>query len=288
MEEEQSNKTIYKGRPNYLTPMAIVMAGVLISIGLVVKDNPQIFGSKFAKETEKSATGAQVAQPTAQPKPLKPFYLDVEEAGGPTLGDASAPVTIIEISDYECPYCKMHAIQGAGPQIEEKYIKTGKARLIFRDFPLSFHNPAATTDAEIAECVRAQGGDSAYFKFHKLLFENTKGNGGGIEDSTMYQLATQAGVNSALVKTCYSNGTKKQAVQDDINQISEYGTALENELQNRVSKGEEDSRWVGKFGLGTPAFFIGKTSPNGKIKGEFVSGARPFSDFATIIEKYLK
>jgi len=270
-----------------LTPLAILLSGILIAVGIVVKDNPHILGEKYAKP-------AQVAQPQTPtptpdtPKALSPFILDVETAGGPVMGNANAPVTLIEISDYECPYCKAHAVSRAGPQIKANYIDTGKVKLVFRDFPLSFHDPVATKEAELAECVRAQLGDTGYFKFHDKLFENTLGNGKGIEDKTLYDLVSQVGANSQTAKACLDGKQKSEEVKKDVAQIGEYGEKLYQILSERVAKGEEDRYWLDRFGLGTPSFFIGKSTSDGKIQGEFLSGAQDFTTFKQVIEKYLK
>lgn len=99
--------------------------------------------------------------------------------GRPLLGDKNAPVTMIEFSDYECPFCKRY-FQQTFSQIKKDYIDTGKVKLIYRNLPLSFHDPAATTEALAAYCTRDQGGDKVYFQYHDLLFENTKSNGSGV------------------------------------------------------------------------------------------------------------
>src|SRR3989344_4465459 len=70
-------------------------------------------------------------------------------------GDKDAPVTIVEWSDFECPFCARFFEQTL-PSIEEEYIKTGKVKLIYRDFPLSFHTNAQKA-AEAAECAGEQG-----------------------------------------------------------------------------------------------------------------------------------
>ncbi|MBI2463438.1 thioredoxin domain-containing protein [Candidatus Peregrinibacteria bacterium] len=82
------------------------------------------------------------------------------------LGDINAPITMIEWSDYQCPYCARFFNQTL-PKIEENYIKTGKVKLIYRDFPLDIHKFAEKA-AEAAECAGDQG---KYFEYHNALFE---------------------------------------------------------------------------------------------------------------------
>jgi protein-disulfide isomerase len=97
----------------------------------------------------------------------------------PVKGNADAPITIIEFSDYECPFCQRH-FNSTYPQIVSEYLDTGKAKLVFRDLPLSFHDPVATQAAVAANCAREQGGDEAYFKFHDEYYSRTKANGQGL------------------------------------------------------------------------------------------------------------
>ena len=109
---------------------------------------------------------AAVAQPPAVTKGVASVDDDA------VLGDKNAPVTIIEFSDYECPFCKRHFDQ-THPELVKKYIDTGKAKLVFRDFPLSFHEPMASKEAIAANCARAQGGDKKYFEFHdEIILDN--------------------------------------------------------------------------------------------------------------------
>lgn len=81
-------------------------------------------------------------------------------------GDKNAPITIVEYSDFECPYCERF-VSDAYKQLDEKYIKTGKVKLVFKDFPLSFH-PQAPKAAEAARCAGEQG---KFWEMHDKLFE---------------------------------------------------------------------------------------------------------------------
>src|SRR5258708_4492716 len=101
-------------------------------------------------------------------------------SGAPVLGQANAPITILEFSDYECPFCKRH-FQQTAPQIQTDYINTGKVKLVYRNFiAVDAHNPAATIEANAAECSREQGGDATYFKYHDALYTKSQSNGKGI------------------------------------------------------------------------------------------------------------
>ena len=98
----------------------------------------------------------------------------------PILGDKNkAKVAIVEFSDYECPFCqKFH--NDTFDQLVENYIDNGKVIYVYRDFPLSFHEPKASEAAAAANCVKEVAGDEKYFEFSKLYYERTKSNGEGL------------------------------------------------------------------------------------------------------------
>ena len=122
-------------------------------------------------------------------------------------GDPSAPVTIVEFSDYECPFCGRFYSETLG-QIESKYIDTGKVKLIYKDFPLSFH-PQAQKAAESAECAGEQG---KYYEMHDLLFE--QGVQGGVAGFKQY--ARQIGLNTARFDACLDSGQMASEIQADM------------------------------------------------------------------------
>lgn len=86
----------------------------------------------------------------------------------PPLGRADAKVTLIEFSDYECPFCERHFTQ-TEPQIKKDYIDSGKVKFYYRDFPLSSIHPGAQKAAEAARCANDQG---KYWEYHDLVFSN--------------------------------------------------------------------------------------------------------------------
>ena len=142
-------------------------------------------------------------------------------------GDKNAPVTIVEFSDYECPFCARFYTQTLS-QIDEQYIKTGKVNLVYRDYPLGFHQQAQKA-AEAAECAGEQG---KYFDMHDKLFE--EGVVGGI--ASYKQFAGQMGLDQGKFDECLDSGAMAEEVQKDLADGSKYGVQ------------------------GTPAFFV-----NGKL-----------------------
>lgn len=194
---------------------------------------------------------ARFTQPIQQSPPL------VTADNDPVLGDPNAPITIIEFSDYQCPFCRKF-YSDTFEQLKKNYLDTGKAKLVFRDFPLTIH-PAAQSAAEAAECVRAQGGDTAYWDMHNTLFEEQNKQDSGDAhgrvtktiDFTQQDLITWAATLGYDIEGCLKTGAFTREVQRDIRD----GTAA----------GVVDA----------PTFFI---------NGQFIAGAQPFSTFQQALE----
>jgi len=135
-------------------------------------------------------------------------FVSASEDDDPFLGDEDAPVTIIEFSDYQCPFCKRFWSETL-PLIKSEYIDTGKVKLVYRDFPLTRIHSQAQGAAEAAECVRKQGGDGAYFEYHDKLFENQQ----LLSDSNFKLWATELGYN---IDECLDSGEFTSEVLKDI------------------------------------------------------------------------
>ena len=138
-------------------------------------------------------------------------------------GDKNAPVTIIEFSDYECPFCTRFYTQTL-VQIQKEYIDTGKVKFVYRDFPLGFHQNAQKA-AEAAECA---GEQDKYFELHDKLFDN--GVAGGV--ASFKQFAGQIGLNQGDFDNCLDSGKMASEVKKDFQDGQSYGVS------------------------GTPAFFV--------------------------------
>lgn len=241
---------------------AIISFSILISGGVI-----QIKGVTPTSATTPGVTAQASTIPTKQaavPQPTddtSPMQVGLDD--DPVLGDKNAPVTLVEFSDYECPFCKRHFDQ-TFPDLKKDYIDTGKVKLVYRDFPLSFHDPMATTEAIAANCAREQGGDATYFKFHDEMFKRTTSNGTGLSKDKIYTIATDLGLNTDNLKSCVESEKYKDEVTKDIADGSAAGVS------------------------GTPGFFIGKSSTTGKISGTPLVGAQPYAAFKTIIDQQLK
>jgi len=98
----------------------------------------------------------------------------------PYLGDKDkVKVALVEFSDFECPFCqRFHG--DTFDQIISDYVDSGEIIYVYRDFPLSFHEPKASEAASAANCVQKVAGNEKYFEFSKLYYERTKSNGEGL------------------------------------------------------------------------------------------------------------
>lgn len=199
-------------------------------------------------------------QPTDN-QPTGPVKVSMDDDA--VLGSASAPVTMIEFSDYECPFCKRHFME-VFPEIKKNYIDTGKVKLVFRDLiAVSGHNPLATSEAMAAQCAKEQGGDTAYFKYHDALFIKTTSNGNGLLLSDLPVLAGNIGLNVAAFNQCVAS----------------------NKYKDEIAKDQADGNKAGV--TGTPSFFVGKSTANGVIDGTIIVGAQPYANFKAALDAAL-
>ncbi len=135
---------------------------------------------------------------------------EVVTGNGPSLGPADAPVTIIEFSDYECPYCRKWFTE-AWPQIQKTY--AGKVRLVYRDFPLSFHANSQSA-ALAARCAADQG---KYWEYHDLLF-----SGAALGLDTYTSFANQLKFDMTQFQDCI----RSQKYANDVQADFQYGSSL--------------------------------------------------------------
>lgn len=253
IETKKTNPFSGKQTP-ILTAVLVVAAFIIGSLYTQVQT--------LQKESTRPQGEVNTLQPVAA-KPQQPSKGVASVDDDPVLGDKNAPVTIIEFSDYECPFCKRHFDETL-PQIVKEYVETGKVKVVYRDFPLSFHDPMATKEAVGANCAREQGGDSKYFQYHDEIFTRTKSNGNGLSESDLTTIATDLGLNLSVFNTCLSDTSRVDEIKKDI--------------ADGISAGAS----------GTPTFVIGKTTNSGEVEGDLVAGAQPYAAFKAIIDPLLK
>jgi protein-disulfide isomerase len=145
-----------------------------------------------------------------EPPPV--VRVDVPIDGAAVKGARDAPVTIVEFSDFHCPFCKR--VVTTLKQLETKY--PGKVRLVFRDLPLDQLHPGARRAHEAARCAKDQG---KFWEYHDALFANEP-------DSSPARLggyARQVGLDLAKFDACVAGGTHAAAVQKDVDEATRLG-----------------------------------------------------------------
>jgi protein-disulfide isomerase len=170
-------------------------------------------------------------------------------------GRSNARLTLIEFSDFQCPYCARFYKETL-PLIDREYIQTGKVRMVYRDFPLESIHKDAQKAAEAAQCAGEQG---SFWKMHDKMFENNQAL--GITDLKKY--AVELGLSSVRFNECLDSGKYKEEVQRD--------------LMDGQLAGVE----------GTPTFFVGYTGKGKTIQAVPIRGARPYAAFKQIFDKML-
>jgi protein-disulfide isomerase len=175
----------------------------------------------------------------------------------PAKGPSDAKVTLIEFTDYQCPYCARHA-RAVLPQLTKDFIDTGKIRYVLRDFPLASIHKDAVKAHEAAHCAGEQG---KYWEMHDQLFAHPK----ELQADKMAGHAETAGVTDGpAFQACVDNGKYEE--------------------QTKVSVAEGT-----KVGVrGTPSFLLGLTEADGTVKAtKLIRGAQPYPVFQQQINALL-
>ncbi len=177
---------------------------------------------------------------------------DVSVDDDPYKGSENASVVIIEFSDFQCPFCKRF-FDTTLKQLEEEYIKTGKVKFVYRDFPLDFHQNALLA-AMAAECADDQG---RFWDYHDMLFERqSEWEGLNNEEAKekFKEYASQLGLDENQFNECLDSEKYREEVMNDMKDGQKYGVT------------------------GTPTLFI---------NGIKLVGAQPYNVVKSIIEEEL-
>jgi protein-disulfide isomerase len=169
----------------------------------------------------------------------------VEVGGAPFLGSINAPFTIVEFTDFQCPYCSRF-FEETFPDLKKNYIDSGKLRFYSMDLPLEIHSNALLA-ARAGRCAADQG---QFWAMHDRM----QGNPTRLEVANLVDYAQQIGIDVTLFRQCVDSG--------------KYTEDIQRQAREATAKGA----------LGTPAFVVGKSIPAG-VEGELVIGAEPYSFF---------
>jgi protein-disulfide isomerase len=185
----------------------------------------------------------QPQAPRPQEEQIVKAKLNLE--GFSMLGSKEAPLTIVEFTDYQCPFCqRFHTT--AFSDLRKNYIDTGKVRFYSRDMPLDFH-PNAMRAAQAARCANEQG---QFWKLRDVMGANPN----KLDLDSLVADAADLKMDVNAFRACVESEKYKNAVQTDVLEAMKIGAS------------------------GTPTFVIGKSTPGG-VDGELVVGAQPYPVF---------
>lgn len=256
MEHQPTSPTgIFQGASPKLAFLFGLVTGVAATavVGMLII-LPRVYA---AKSSNTGTAYTNTSAPTNTNTADAPSYNNVKAVTSDDYvrGDKNAKLTLIEYSDYECPYCKR--FHSTMQQVATDY--NGQVRWILRHFPLSFHQNAQK-EAEAGLCVAKLGGSDKFWDFTDKIFERTSSNGTGFALDALPALAKEVGVNQAKFKDCLDSG----------------------EMAARVSAESTDGQNAGA--TGTPTTFL--VDQNGKTITA-IPGALPYDQVKTTIDQAL-
>jgi len=258
-QKDNEKTTLKKSTFNVLVISLIIVAGIATFFAGTYVSNlnsNQISEAELDKAIAKLELKILQNQlPAKQPTPQVKISADDD----PVIGNTDAPITIIEFSDFQCPFCARFHTQ-TFPLILEQYIETGKVKLVFRDFPIQSIHPNALPASIAAECANEQG---KFREMHDMLFDNqNQWNKQKTVDalSLFSKYATEIQLEQKTFDSCLTSGKYIDEIRKDLDDGRNYGVS------------------------GTPGFFVG----NEKIGFVELKGAQPFDSFKKIIDAQLE
>lgn len=236
-------------RNYYLTPLAIIFAGVLIAGAIVV--NADRNKSAALVDPSGNQTTLLGKNPNASTDNVRPVTAEDHIKGNP-----NAPVMIVEYSDFECPFCKqLHMTMN---QIMTSELGTnGTVAWVYRHFPIDqIHPIKARAEAVASECAAELGGNNAFWEFADRFFAVTPSNNDTDIETVIPQIIREIGLNEEAFNTCYTSGKYDEHIQAD--------------YENAVATG----------GVGTPWSVV--IAPNGTTYP--LGGALPYATITQLID----
>lgn len=259
-------------RPSQRRVLALLLAGLVAPAALAGAQDAAPTGSGAAaveqmrSDIEALKKGQEAMQKSLEeikallhksPPPARPAQavpnVTIDLAGHPFEGASEARLAVVEVSDYQCPYCARHT-RDTYPQLEQDFISTGKVRYAMLDFPLRNH-PFAFKAAEAATCAADKG---KFWEMHNLLFQNQN----ALNPETLPAYAEQLGLDRTEFEACLEEG-REQSVNADLQQATKAGVSA------------------------TPTFIIGWLNGDQLKPAEMIRGAQPFENFEKVIKQLL-
>ena len=242
--------------------LAVVLASIIVSVALVSSANTistSLSGAVVAAPVATATPSGNLA--TATPRATATPTAELDLSAAPVQGSLDAKVTLVEFSDFQCPFCRRF-YNDAYQNIKTDYVDTGKINHVWMNFPLDSIHPAARPAAYVAMCAEDQG---KFNEVHDALFDeqnvlNPSGNTVDFSQADALKWAEKVeGIDKALLEACVNSAEKDDQIQSD--------------LQQGIANGI----------TGTPGFIL--IGPNGERK--LISGAQPYAVFKAAIDAYL-
>lgn len=197
---------------------------------------------------------ASTQKPDDQSKSLS--LQNLIQNGSPILGNISAPVTVIDFSDFQCSLCRRH-VENTEPLLNQTYVQSGKVALVFKHLPNRGLDSMGASLA--AQCTNEQG---KFWQFHTLLYSNQKPiDSGWVNIENLKRFASQiSGLDIQQFNSCFDSQKYKSLIQNDIELALSFGFKE------------------------TPSFVVENSDGSNP---EFLRGALPFPSFKAVIDKKL-
>ena len=197
----------------------------------------------------------RLPQPSqTQARPIPALTSPLLLKGEPALGEASAPITIVEFSDFECSYCEQFH-QTVMPNLNKEYIETGLVRFIHKDLPLPFHRQALPA----AAAARCAGEQNKYWRMYGALFDGQS----CLQCKGVVAIAREQGVEDNSLQACMNRDATKALINANVSEAQLHGIRA------------------------TPSFVIGPTRTDNTHRGAIVEGAMPWLQFKAMLDEQL-
>ena len=249
----ENNEVVQKSFNGKMILGIIVAVGVAAFFGGYVFATETVEPEQLVIQESSGILGNTQPQASTQGPSQLPKIISIDD--DPIRGDPNAKITIVEFSDFQCPFCaKFHT--DTLPLLMQNYINTGKANLVYRDFPIESIHPNAVPAAHASECADDQG---KFWEMHDMIFENQRNwqNLEVLESVDLFKkYALDIGINGDEFDSCMSTAKHIDEIRKDLEDGQTYGVT------------------------GTPGFFVG----NEEVGFTKIIGAQPFSSFQRVID----
>lgn len=231
--------------------LVLCTIGFFILLGIVLNDTPS---TKSAGTNPSVVAAPSPSAAAAAPSPSAPIQLAEITEEDHIRGDIDAPITIVEFSDIECPFCKR--FHPTMQQVLANY--SGQVRWVYKHFPLESIHRNARREAEATECAAKLGGNDGFWAYLDAIFEQTPSND-GLPSSALPQIAEDVGLDRVAFTECLDSGEMTEVVT------------------------RHSAEAVAAGGQGTPYSII--ETPDGERIP--LSGALPFEQIKQVIDSIL-